>query len=90
MKKNILSKVLPIGIGLMALTFAFANENKSSETDAFLMDGYIYNTLEEICEKVQVDCSETGNVACTFNGHDVYKNISSSETSCSVPLLRWE
>ena len=90
MRRHFLNKILPLGVGFMAIAFAFASEGKSSDkNDEEAMISYIYNPLTESCEEVETDCSETGNVACTFNGHDVFKS-KLSVTECSVPLYRWE
>ncbi|WP_291122155.1 DUF6520 family protein [Empedobacter sp. UBA7620] len=86
MKTNFLKKALPIGVGMMAVAFAFASENKSSNEDK-LITGYIFNSLNEKCESVPQECNNIGDVPCTYmgaSGPQIYQN--DNGTFCSVPL----
>ncbi len=94
MKTNFLKKALPIGVGMMAVAFAFATESKSSQNneEEVLMTGYIYNSATNHCDEVKVDCNLTGSIPCTIgeigNEQDVFELRDSSETSCTTPLYR--
>lgn len=93
MKTNFLKKALPIGVGMMAVAFAFATESKSLQNnEEEAMTGYIYNSATNHCDDVKVDCSTTIGLPCTIdkNGieHDVFELRDVSETSCSIPLYR--
>ena len=93
MKTNFLKKALPIGVGMMAVAFAFATESKSSQNnEEEAMTGYIYNAATNHCDDVQVDCSTTFGLPCTVNENGIEKDVFElrdlSETSCSIPLYR--
>ncbi|TGN29506.1 DUF6520 family protein [Empedobacter tilapiae] len=94
MKTNFLKKALPIGVGMMAVAFAFATENKTSQNneEEVLMTGYIYNAATNHCDDVKVDCSTTIGLPCTVNENGIEKDVFElrdvSETSCSIPLYR--
>ncbi|MFV0225198.1 DUF6520 family protein [Empedobacter falsenii] len=94
MKTNFLKKALPIGVGMMAVAFAFAAESKTSQNneEEVLMTGYIYNSATSVCDDIKVECSTTIGLPCTVdqNGieHDVFQLRDSSGTSCSIPLYR--
>lgn len=93
MKTNFLKKALPIGVGMMAVAFAFATENKSSQNnEEVLMTGYIYNAVTDHCDEVQVDCNLTSEKPCTIgeigNEQDVFAIRNSNETRCSTLLFK--
>ncbi|GEM53573.1 hypothetical protein EB1_33630 [Empedobacter brevis NBRC 14943 = ATCC 43319] len=94
MKTNFLKKALPIGVGMMAVAFAFATESKTSQNneEEVLMTGYIYNSATNHCDDVKVDCSTTIGLPCTVNENGIEKDVFElrdvSETSCSIPLYR--
>ena len=94
MKTNFLKKALPIGVGMMAVAFAFATESKTSQNneEEVLMTGYIYNSATNHCDDVKVECSTTIGLPCTVNENGIEKDVFElrdlSETSCSIPLYR--
>ncbi|MGV1021300.1 DUF6520 family protein [Empedobacter falsenii] len=93
MKTNFLKKALPIGVGMMAVAFAFATESKSSQnSEEEAMTGYIYNSATNHCDDVKVDCSATIGLPCTVNENGIEKDVFElrdlSETSCTTPLYR--
>ncbi|MFV0189035.1 MULTISPECIES: DUF6520 family protein [Empedobacter] len=93
MKTNFLKKALPIGVGMMAVAFAFATESKSSQnSEEEAMTGYIYNSATNHCDDVKVECSTTIGLPCTVNENGIEKDVFElrdlSETSCSIPLYR--
>ena len=94
MKTNFLKKALPIGVGMVAVAFAFATESKTSQNneEEVLMTGYIYNSATNHCDDVKVECSTTIGLPCTVNENGIEKDVFElrdlSETSCSIPLYR--
>ncbi|WP_291096112.1 MULTISPECIES: DUF6520 family protein [unclassified Empedobacter] len=93
MKTNFLKKALPIGVGMMAVAFAFATESKTSQnSEEEAMTGYIYNSATNHCDDVKVECSTTIGLPCTVNENGIEKDVFElrdlSETSCSIPLYR--
>ncbi|MDH2208424.1 MULTISPECIES: DUF6520 family protein [Empedobacter] len=86
MKTIFLKKILPIGVGMMAVAFAFATEAQSSKKDAFV-NGYIFNTLTSKCEPVDQDCNNIENIPCTYlnsSGPQIFRF--NNDTFCSVPM----
>ena len=87
MKTNFLKKMLPIGVGMMAVAFAFATEAQSSKEDAFV-PGYIYDIPSNTCKTANQDCNNVGNTPCTYMnvvGAPQVFGVNNG-TSCSVPL----
>lgn len=82
MKTRFLNKILPLGVGMMAVAFAFATEGKSSTKDES-STLYIYDNLE--CTEVSTECDNVQIFPCTFSGKQVHL-IKDSQTSCNVEL----
>ncbi|MCA4776088.1 DUF6520 family protein [Empedobacter stercoris] len=83
MRTRFLNKILPLGVGMMAVAFAFATEGKSSTKDGS-STLYIYDNLE--CTEVSMECDNVQIYPCTFEGERVHL-IKDSQTSCSVALF---
>ncbi len=89
MKTNFLKKALPIGVGMMAVAFAFATESKSSQnSEDVVMTGYIYNAETDHCDAVQVDCNLTSAIPCTIGLDPVFSTRNNEETQCSNQLFK--
>lgn len=87
MNTNFLKKALPIGVGMMAVAFAFATEGNSSTKSTEYATAYIYNDLEE-CEEVDATCNNIGTVSCTVESKEVFQF--KNGTQCSQKLMHWQ
>lgn len=79
MKTKWLKALLPAIAIMLAVGFAFATEQKSSE-DGVLATGYIYQSGQ--CVSAPKNCNNESTTLCTFNGNQVYR-FRDSSTSCS-------
>lgn len=83
MKTNLLKRALPVMVFMMAIAFAFASENVSSESEETLVTGYIFQNGK--CITAPKDCNQLLGPACIYLGNQVYLN-KEGDTSCSVPM----
>jgi hypothetical protein len=85
MKTNFLKKVLPIGVGMMAVAFVFASQTDSSKnSEDKAISGYILQNNQ--CTEVSVECDNVQNYPCTYSGLQVFQN-KDNQTTCSVQLF---
>lgn len=83
MKTLVLKRVLPLMVFMLAIVFAFATEQISSNTEETLVTGYIFQNGQ--CIAAPKDCNQLQGPACIYLGKQVYLN-KVSETFCSVPM----
>lgn len=69
MKTKILKFSMPVMVFLLAIAFAFANENNVPEEDA-PVQGYIFWNND--CIITPKECNNQGNVPCEISGNLVY------------------
>ncbi len=75
-----------IAIGLALTTSAFTNVDNSEDDSLFAITGYTMNLPGQPCNQVSVDCKVSGQIPCTFNGQQVFKDL--NVTSCATELFR--
>lgn len=85
MKTTLLKLGMPLMAFLMAIVFAFATENKTSDHDAALITGYILQN--DACVPVPKDCNNIDIIPCEYLGSPVY---AMGETTCNVRLFHKE
>ena len=85
MRKHFLNKILPLGVGLMAIAFAFASDGRASSIDE-VSELYIYSDLNE-CVPIETECNNLGTIPCTKDGKEVFEFRNG--TMCEVPLYHW-
>jgi len=83
MKTHVLKRVLPLMAFMMAIVFAFASDQISSNEEDTLVTGYIYQNGQ--CIEAKKDCNQLFGPACIYLGKQVFLNRV-SDTSCSVPM----
>lgn len=79
MRTKILKFGMPLMAFLLAIVFAFANNEKPEPVDT-LVNGYLISTG---CNTTPHTCIEQGTVICKVNGETVFK------AGCGTALMRW-
>lgn len=85
MRKNVLKMGFPIGVVVLAVAGAFAN-NVSSADKSTIID--VNGRLPESCQETAVPCSTIPNVQmCTSSGQQLYR-LNAEGTDCPEELFK--
>jgi len=84
MKTLVLKRVLPLMVFMLAIVFAFASDNKSSNRGDAPITGFIMQS--GLCVTAPKDCDQINLYPCKYLGKRVHERRNSA-TVCSIPLF---